>query len=264
METTTHFAEMSDAAERGDLATVASLLNKGVSADDPSGGWGALRIAAYHGRTDVVRLLLERGEDPGDVLLTTANMGRTLAVQELLAAGANVSVADKDDGWTALHFAVRPDGPFNRGHFRVVRALLKAGANPDVRDKSGVAPLSLVMDGDRKTIAVLLKAGADINAQDKSGRTPLHWAVVRGEYNTANCLFEHGCDARLRDEAGKTAICYAAFSGQYSAYRLIELFLEHGLNPSPVDRAALIDSLDSFRSQLELQLDREARNGSAG
>ncbi len=90
-------APVADAAKRGDLATVRSLLKQGADASSPQpDGMTPLHWAA------------ERGE---------------IAIADaLILAGANVTAATRLGGYTPLHLAAR------NGNAPVLKALLKAGA----------------------------------------------------------------------------------------------------------------------------------------
>lgn len=127
------------AAERGDLAEVARLLDADqaqVHATTRSGSVGphtALHLAAWQGHLDVARLLLDRGADPD-------------------AAG--------EGGAAPLDYAIKHRNP------EVVDLLLDRGADPNRADESGVRPLDLCMvgfDPDDRMIARLEAAGARID-----------------------------------------------------------------------------------------------------
>jgi ankyrin repeat protein len=59
--------EILDAADVGDVPRIRRLLDQGADVDSVTDGrfpWTPLMKAAWRGRTDAVRLLLERGADP--------------------------------------------------------------------------------------------------------------------------------------------------------------------------------------------------------
>jgi hypothetical protein len=151
-----------DAARNGDLSTVATFLasDPALANSKDTDGQTPLYQAAWRGREDVVRLLLQKGADANSKdrygetpLHVAANNGRLGVVQVLLANKANVN-AKSDSGWTPLH-----------------RAAL----------------------GDQKAVAeVLLAKGADVNAKAQDGRTPLQVAKQFSHADVAELLRQHG------------------------------------------------------------------------
>jgi len=98
-----------DAAERGDLATVKSLVQQGVPINQTSSvkfGWTPLMGAIYHCETNVVHYLVE--------------------------TGADVNVADKS-GETPLMLAIA----WGDEALPLVNYLIAHGADLNVRDKYG-------------------------------------------------------------------------------------------------------------------------------
>jgi len=114
-----------------------------VNAKD-NDGWTPLFWAAFSGRTDIVRALLEKG--------------------------ANVNAID-DSGKTALMSAAV------RGHTDTVRALLEKGADVNAKSKAGRTALMSAADlGQLDTVRVLLEQGADVDVKDRKGDTALRLA----------------------------------------------------------------------------------------
>ena len=120
------------AAQRGDLATVEVMVNRGVAVD---ARWGEKRItslivASCSGKNNVAAYLLRHKADPNarddrdmTALMWAAFCGHMKVVTTLLAAGARVREAD-GGGTTALHWAAM------EGHLPIVTALLAYKANP--------------------------------------------------------------------------------------------------------------------------------------
>jgi len=119
------------AAERGNLHMVATLLEYGASSSavcpherEGFSGLGALHLACMWGHLAVAKHLVLQGEQL-DVrsrggwtpLMMAAHRGHKGIVEVLVNAGADVGMATRDHGHTALGLAER------RGHSEVVRVL---------------------------------------------------------------------------------------------------------------------------------------------
>ena len=154
--------EIHDAAEAGDLAKVKALLEANpdlvnAKADCVIGGVkfpgsSPLHVAAYHGRKDIVELLLSRKAD------------------------ANA----KDDNWgsSPLYFALITE------HKEIVELLLANKADVNAKDKRGWTPLHhAVSRADVAMVKVLLASKADVNAKDNAGFSPLHEALSGGVWD---------------------------------------------------------------------------------
>ncbi len=141
----TNTTPLTKAAGKGDVNTVRALLEKGVAVDEKSFMLGneltALHWAAYNGRTDIVRILLEAGAD--------------MNFQDVV-------------GYTPLHY-----GAFYN-YSGVVSLLLDAGADHDVVSQFGT-PLQIAQKKGYEDIVDMLR-GAEkkryLNT-DKRSKKPL-------------------------------------------------------------------------------------------
>ncbi len=159
---------IADAAMRGDVATVRSLIARKLDVNAPQGdGMTALHWAA----------------DRGDSALAA----------ELLRAKAIVTLRTRIGAYTPLHIAARTGNP------AVVRALLAAGADVKATTTSGATALHFAAAaGNPDVVKALLAKGADPNAKESNwGQTPL---VFAAEYNRAaaiQVLMKHGADPSI-------------------------------------------------------------------
>lgn len=150
-----------EAAAVGRRERVAELVDAapdlvGARSDD---GFTALHLAAFFGRADVTRLLLERG---AEVAAPSRNMmrvsplhsavaGRNVEIAEmLLSAGAGPN-ARQQGGWTPLHAAAEG------GDVAMATLLLSGGAEPDVENEQGKTPLEMAAGNGHEGVAALLR-----------------------------------------------------------------------------------------------------------
>ncbi len=165
--TSTSTGSLADAAMRGDLPNVRSLLQRGSDVNAAQGdGLTALHWAAMKGDTGMTRLLLR--------------------------AGARLTSTTRIGAYTPLHVAVQnAAGP-------VAQMLLAAGADARALTSEGVSALHLAaMAGDTRIIAALLRGGADVNVTEPTwGQTPLMFAAERGRTDAARALLAGGANWR--------------------------------------------------------------------
>lgn len=114
-------------------------------------GHTALALAAMHGRTDMVRALL-------DTKVANVWLGGSL-----------------DGGWEPLHRAAQG------GHTEIVRLLLDNGARANSAPRSKITALMLAAEnGHTQTVQLLLERRADVNAASADGATAMSLAQSSG------------------------------------------------------------------------------------
>lgn len=158
-----------DAASRGDVSSVRSLLAQGADVTVPAGdGMTALHWAA------------ERGD---------AAMAATL-----LRAGAKLDAKTSVGGYTPLHVASKS------GSAAVIKALLDAGA--DVKTMTGTGATALhfaAASGSAESVDALLKKKADPNARETQwGQTPLMFAATENRADVVRLLAKAGANPSVR------------------------------------------------------------------
>jgi ankyrin repeat protein len=152
-----------EAAAAGHVAAVRRRLEGGPEIEDRSDdGYTALHFAAYFGRLEVARMLLERGADPNAVAqnasrvtpLHSAVAGRHRDLAGLLLALGSSANAVQQGGWTPLHAAAK------NGDEATVGLLLLRGADASRPADDGRVAADLAAEGGHAALAELLRETA--------------------------------------------------------------------------------------------------------
>ncbi len=254
---------LAEAVERGDMATVESLLATDAGRariDEPSGyGMTALLFAVQADDVDLAHWLIDSGADPnrGNIYEITplwlAATNRSPAMTEMLLSheadarfkmshGENAVMAAARSGDAAsirlllaagadpnasesLHGETALIWAAAENHGDAIRALVSGGANPDQQAKPlDLAPMDWVQIG---MVSTILPVG---------GWSPLMYAARENSPDAALALAEVGANLDLRDQDGTTALGFAIMNRHYD---LAALLLEAGADPDVADRAGM-------------------------
>lgn len=160
--------ELTTAVMQGNLDQILRLIQAGVDINAfDSDGNTALLPAVYHGKVEIVRILLQHGADP--------NKNEDDSSMTPLWASARYIEAAK------ASFAGKGFYP-EEGEaiqIEIMQLLLQAGADVNLtKDPCGVTPLMVAVDSQSsKAVRVLLEAGAEVSSKDTSQRTALDRAI---------------------------------------------------------------------------------------
>lgn len=130
-----------------------------LSAHSPD-GWTPLHLAAHFGRTEAVRVLLNKGAGVNarstnpmrNTPLHAAAAGRaTDAARLLVEHGADVN-AHQHAGWAALHAAAQT------GDVELARLLIENGADVNVRADNQQRPLDLALTKGQQAMVEFLES----------------------------------------------------------------------------------------------------------
>lgn len=224
----TNVDDLIDAIKANDTARAAALVNADpalVNAHDEA-GVSMLARAAYYGRSEIARLLLNQGAQMN--IHEAAMLGETERLTGWLVMQPKLVNTLSPDGYTPLHLAAY------FGHLDAANVLLAHGADPNIaaNNPMHVMPLHSAVAGKYYEIAArLIEAGAEVNAREQYGLTPLHAAAQNGDLPTVQLLLQHGADLNARVDknapqfADMTALDIARQAG---AANVIALLQAHG------------------------------------
>ena len=160
---------VADAAARGDVETVRSLVKQGADVNAAQGdGMTALHWAAEQGSVELAEMLIH--------------------------GGALVDARTRLGSYTPLHLASQ------WGHGAVVKALLAAGADANAPTTTGaVRPLHFAAEsGSVEAVHALVDRDADVNAAEQQwGHTPLMFAAAKSRAAAITALLQRGADPEI-------------------------------------------------------------------
>lgn len=214
-------------------------------------GQNALHIAAYHGETKSMDVLVELGasiekkDDFSQAPLFLASwQNKTEAVRWLVERKANIDTTT-DQGFTPLAAAAW------NGYEELMEILLETHAKVDYHDEKGHTPLTIAaLRGEVEAVKILIEHGANIDAQDLAGNTVLMQAVQSNftdrPMETVNLLLEYGANVEHHNLKGLTPLMKAAEVAEDDAANIVQQLLDKGAAINAQDnegRTALMHAL---------------------
>ncbi|XP_014225797.1 uncharacterized protein LOC106651683 [Trichogramma pretiosum] len=185
-----------------------------------------LRRAIEHGRTDIVRSILDACDENGN--------GSGITKQQIL--NGHIFEEGPPLLYASLHDQVD-----------LVRTLLNCGADPAAVDNHGRNALDLAVNDKIRQIYIeellrataaseiervqqILSSGVDINAWDSetSKNTPLHWAACFGNKSVVQFLTENGSNVNAVNDCGATPLHEAVNRGDFE---MCQILLISGADP---------------------------------
>ncbi|MGL5029329.1 MAG: ankyrin repeat domain-containing protein [Wolbachia pipientis] len=200
------------AIENNNKNIIEFLLSKEVGVNDTDKqGYTPLHYAAWRGRLEVAKFLIEKGADINAADTSTtgkkpihvaAENNSESVIEFLLEKGVSVDEADKN-GWTPLHYAARFGQP------EVAKFLIEKGADINVADASiaGKRPIHVATEENNKDIIeFFLSKGASVNDTDKDGRALLYWASWSGHLDLVKYFIDKGANINAECNDSKTPL----------------------------------------------------------
>ena len=156
--------------------------------------------------------------------------GNESIIRMLIEAGADVNVKDNAKN-TPLHCAVNQQ----QGNENIVRMLIEAGADVNAKNNYDETPLyraATQKNGNESIVRMLIEAEADVNAKNSFARAPLHCASKHenGNENIVRALIEGGADVNARDSKNRTPLFYVRNA------RCIDLLVGAGANVNAINQ----------------------------
>lgn len=186
--------KMLTAACDSDLATVEKLVSQGADINyTDDGGNFAMFAAAWEGNTKALDLFYNLGAkisfEDANLLCNAAFNGKIDSVRWLLDKGENVNFSFENTGENALHYTISKTSEMD-DRVEIVRVLIAAGIDVNKKTFAGKSTLCFMRDaylkgesplhraaafGNVTIIKMLLDAGAEPSMKDANGDTPISW-----------------------------------------------------------------------------------------
>ena len=228
------------AAILGISDVVMMLIERGDDVNEIGGYCGSpLHAAAFNGKTEILHSLLDHGAKVdsicgyfGSVLEIASYRGHGEAVHILLDLGADVNLACGYYG-SALQAAAAA------GRAEEVQLLIEYGANVNARGGAQGSALIAAAEGAHKAVVqMLLENGADPNACGSDGmESALHAAAARGHSSVVALLIDAGSDPNAKHGGNESSLTAAARGGHEDA---AELLVRAGANVESKDSSGVI------------------------
>lgn len=210
------------AAMTGNLDGLKRIVDQYEIKKDDFGEWELAHIAAEYGHLNILKWLVEQGEDAGHtnkkgytVLQVAAQNGHLNVIQWLVEQGSDIQQTDDYDR-NLVGLAAKS------GHLDVIKWLHQKGC--DIHHCNGSdqnAFLFAAKAGELEVMKWLAEQGSDIQHTTTWDANALTYAAEYGHLDVAEWLIEKGCDLNIVDENGNSSIYWAVINNHADIVRLL-------------------------------------------
>lgn len=213
------------AASKGDILTVAALLNAGAEVNGVHMQRAPLHVAT---EPEMLEFLLDKGAD--------LNLRNKRGLKPI-----HLFINDEVKNWDSI------------------KIFISHGADVDVTNDEDRNLLELALDDYRTNwdlIAWLLEQGFDFNIAHSDGRSLLDIACSNGQNHIIEFILNKKIDLNRLNKRGYAPLHYACHANEK---RAIELLLTHGANPFFIDKNGFlpIHKLDASKTDLIEMLEQK-------
>ena len=192
-------------------------------------------------KTEAVKVLNQPEMDTKEAAIHKAVSKQNVdAVQQMLAAGANINAQAKD-GTTPLAMAVSEDSE------EMVRSLLDKGADIVYGECSALE--ESISYNESQHFSILMEYAPDPNMKGKDGKTALMRATQYGHEKIVDELLSAGADPNMLSREKQNALFFLGFN---SKSEIVEKLIDEGINVNQVDQYGRTPLLEAMNGSYDL------------
>ena len=193
-----------------DTKIVNYFISKGASLDDKdNSGNGFFEYAAKGGNTQFLKILLDKGVDPGKNAMIFASQGirnkpnNLNTYKFLVENGVNINAIDKNNR-NALYAIAKKNK-----NISIFNYFIENGVSVNLQDKDDNSPfINAANNNSLEVIKYLTKYIKDINSQNKNGVSALTNAVNSNSVNVVSFLLKNKANINVKDKEKNTLSYY--------------------------------------------------------
>jgi ankyrin repeat protein len=194
-------------------------------------GWNACHAAAYHGRTAVVKMLIEAkveinvmSEAGWPPIYEAISNNHPRIFEQLLMAGADINLR-RQNGESVFALAIR------LSRFTCLQLLLTKVSDVKMPIEGDTMINKAALAGDLEIVNYLIILGADLNAQTEDKASfPLYSAAWKGHEKIVERLISAGADVNISKTTHYATALLAAVQNNQKA--IVNMLLEAGADPA--------------------------------